>query len=177
MPSLQFLELSDLVYSPCNYIVKTQEILEFPPSSSQCRVPLESTVSLSFRLLSVPHASAALVNSGEPSEVQCGQSREVAKSVRACAIGRALYLSGAVQRFPETAARVRALSEADPEPIGSIPGPSLTKLGPHTRTPARHTATLHTPYELVAGTGRRVGFVLGDCSPQTSFPAHQRGVM
>ena len=78
------------------------------------------------------------------------------KSARTCAIGRALYFSSPVQRFPELPQASRALSKADPRaPIGSIQT-VLQSLVPRGHL-ATYSATLHAPLELVAGTGSVLG--------------------
>ena len=142
IPSLQFLELSDLVYSSCNYIVTKEEILEFPPSSSQCRVLLRAQ----FRSLSPPECAARVRGISKLRGSFRGPVRpkvrnsEVRASVRDRTRSISFRHSPAI---PGTAARVRALSEADPRPIGSSQT-VLQSLVP-SRTPARHSATLHTP--------------------------------
>ena len=69
-----------------------------------------------------------------------------------------------------TAARVRALSEASPKSLGSSQTP-LQSLA--FRGDLQDTLRRFTPPRTCCWLGERVWFVLGDCSPQTDFPAHQ----
>lgn len=75
--------------------------------------------------------------------------------------------------IPGTAARVRALSEADPGPIEFIRTvlQSFVPRG-HLRDHLRH----FIPPRTYCWHWEHVWFVLGDCSPQTGFPAHHHGV-
>ena len=117
---LQFLELSALVYKPCNYTRDTpakNTVGGVPPFPSQCRVFLE----LSATLLRLPKCAARICGL---SKFRCSfnypvwprlQSSEVHMSMHDRLCFTSFRCSATI---PGTAAHVHTLSEADPKHLG-----------------------------------------------------------
>ena len=167
IPSLQFLELSDLVYRRCNYTREPPVNSRVPPFPPQCRILLRAQ----FRFASPPECAARIRGLSKSRRSSRGlvrlrlRSSEVRASVRDRTRSISFQSNPAI---PGTAARVRALSEAGPKSLGF----SWTFLQSSAfRENLRNTLRRFTPPRTCCWLGECVGFVLGDSSPTDRLPS------